>query len=101
MDEIRELCLNCRYADCFGRDGCPERLKIIARLKKQEASGRMIRIGNEMRGITEWLRIYHISWKTVNRYTQEHMCSRVEAVRELCEKKMQCTRGLQTGHRMW
>lgn len=87
-DEIRELCLNCRYPDCYGKDGCPERTAIIARMKEQEAGERLIRIGDEKRGITEWLRLYHISWKTVNRYRREHMCSRAEAVRALCENKI-------------
>ncbi len=87
-DEIRELCLNCRYSDCFGHNGCPERTAIIARMKKQEAGRRMIKIGDEEKGITEWLSLYHVDWRTVNRYMRKNMCSRDEAVRALCKKKM-------------
>ncbi len=146
-DEIRELCFNCKYPDCFGDDGCPERRAIVARMKEQEQGdksrrlvgtqveidgdrrsladwcriygvkyqtawqrikkgmepeeaikgitsrggarnyGQMIKIGDQKRGITEWLRMYRIDWKTVNRYTRKHGCSREEAVRALCEKK--------------
>lgn len=151
-EEVREMCLNCKYPDCFGSDGCPERRALIAKLKAKESRaakeegvfstrkktyemdgerrtlgewcrlygisyavawqrmqkgmdieravkdkvtrggarkhGQMIKIMGEEKGITEWLELYHVGWKTVNRYTKEHKCSRAEAVKALCERKM-------------
>lgn len=147
--EMMELCLNCKYEDCIGDEGCRERMAIISKMRgeaaeakgkrgnyserfvemdgetrpltewcriygvkyrtvwqrikkgwdaekaiKENASkggarnyGQMIRIGDEKKNITEWLREYHIGWKTINRYTRKNMCSRAEAVRALVEKK--------------
>lgn len=75
-DEIRELCLNCRYADCFGDDGCPERLEIIERLKKQgdmlkinevryTAKGQEFEIDGIKKSLREWAEEYGIKYKTL------------------------------------
>lgn len=47
--------------------------------------GRAIRIGDEVKCMTEWMETYHIHRTTVERYAQKHGCEKREAVRALCE----------------
>ena len=35
MPEVMELCLNCRYADCFGQEGCSERQRLIRKIRAE------------------------------------------------------------------
>lgn len=35
LPEVRELCLNCRYDDCFGQEGCAERQRLVADLRQK------------------------------------------------------------------
>lgn len=68
-EQVRELCLNCKYKDCFGDDGCPERKKLIAKLKAIDdgwafrngtfsARGKVYEIGGEEKTLAEWCRAY-------------------------------------------
>lgn len=35
LPEVRELCLNCTYPDCFGEEGCAERQRLVAELRRK------------------------------------------------------------------
>ncbi len=74
--EVRELCLNCKYPDCFGEDGCPERKRLVARLKAIDnawalkngtfsAKGKMYELDGETKTLGDWCRAYGQKYATV------------------------------------
>lgn len=61
LPEIRQMCLNCKYKDCVGHDGCKERQEIIMRIKgiEQEASVTchdIFEINGVKKTLREWCR---------------------------------------------
>lgn len=75
-DQVRELCLNCKYPDCFGDDGCLERRKMVAKLKAIDAAwayrngafttrGKMYKIGDEEKTLSEWCKVYGQKYNNV------------------------------------
>lgn len=75
-EEVRELCLNCKYADCFGNAGCPERQAIVERLKRQgdmqkisdvryTAKGQEFEINGVKKSLREWAEEYGLKYQTL------------------------------------
>lgn len=82
--EVRELCLNCKYPDCFGEFGCPERMEIIARKKKEDeyrmrmdgtftARGKLYEMDGEEKTLNEWARQYGKKYSIVWQRLQKGM----------------------------